>query len=134
MKKFTRLFTLGVCSFIVLFACALAFAQVPEVPPADPLSAALSLIMGWKQMSALAIGVAAVLLLANAVKQFMPVDVDGKPKYKRLVTLLLACAYGVLISLVSGVGLVPSLVLILVTKGGASELYEALKGVGWLKS
>lgn len=119
--------------FIVGLACVAAYAQVPDLPAGDGLSNLLSLILNWKTLSAVGIGTAVILVAGQLLKQYLPEDADGKPKYKRLAMLLLAVAYSVLVGVGSGAGLLPTLLLVLVTKGGAAELYEALKGVGLLK-
>jgi hypothetical protein len=125
MKKWIAL-VLG----FLLVLCTAAFADVAPIPDGDIGQVIVQLLTNWKSLSPLALGMAAVVISAQIIKAYVG---DGF-KYKRLLNLFLACLYGIGLAIQSGMGWLPALVSILVTGGGAAALYEALKGVGILKS
>jgi hypothetical protein len=122
MKKLFA-FCLLLITSLMIFAFS-ALADLPAVPDGDPLTLLLNLVMNYKTMGPLALGVAGVTVVMQVLKKFV-----GDFKYKRLVVTALSVAYAVLLSLVSGLSLLQAAVAALITGGGAVALYEAIKGL-----
>ena len=93
-----------------------------DVPDVDPLVELLKLIQTWGAAGPLVIGASVITIVVQALKKFAP-----DFQYKRLLVVFLSCVYSVILSLSGGVDIASSLVMVLVTSGGAMALYEAFK-------
>ncbi len=129
-KKFILGFALFAIALVILPLFALAADGVLPLPEADVVSLLLKLATDWKSMGALAIGAVVTLLTVQAIKAFVP----EQWKFKRLITVVVSIIYSVIAGLVlPGSNIATVLVTILVTGGGASAIYEGLKGAGIIK-
>jgi hypothetical protein len=107
-----------------------AFADEAPLPPGlqvpdQDLGASIGQLLNYKALGAIGVGMVVIVILMQLLKK-----VVGEFKYKRLVVTGLAVVYAVLLALTAGVGIGPAIVAVLFTGGGASSLYEALKGAG----
>ena len=125
MKKYTLAFLFTALVMILFPLFALALDAVPEM---DPLQAGLALFASFKTAGPLGIGMASIVFIMGILKK-----VFGDFKLKRLVVTVLACAYGVLLSVTNGLSVWSALLAVLVTGGGAIAIYEGLKGAGIIK-
>lgn len=107
----------------VVFGLVSFLAWGAEVPEGDAFQSLLALILNWNSLAPLAIGSGLIVILVQAMKQFVG---DGFI-YKRTLVVFLGVVYSVLLSMQQGLGLVESLVVALITSGGAVAIYEALK-------
>ena len=115
---------------IGLMTPVLALAEVAPVPDGDIFSLVMQLISNGKAMGTAAIGIVVTMLATQLVKNLMP-DTN---MYKRLIVLVLSCAYGIFLAVVGGATWPLAALAILINSGGAMALYEALKGAGVFKS
>lgn len=120
---------------VVMPLLALASDAFPVPVPADPAALLISIVTNWKAMGVLGIMSAATMLTSMAVNAWVP----DTWKFKRLSTLLIAILYAGITAAVAPSGsAIASVLGVLVTgliaKGGASEIYEALKGAGIIKA
>lgn len=111
---------------ILFLALALALwpliSLAAEVPEVNALQALVDLITNWKALTPLGIGSAVIVIVVQLLKQFFP-----SSNVVRLVVVVLGVAYGVLTSLLNGMGIIEALVLGIITSGGAVAIYEAVK-------
>lgn len=103
------------------FAALALFASPIDVPDGDPLVALINLLLNFKASGPLVIAATVVTIVVQGVKRFAP-----DFKYTLGVTIFGGVVYGVCQALLSGLGLVESLVFIFVTSGGATVIYEYL--------
>lgn len=99
-----------------------ALAQMPEVPTS--LKDALGL---WDQYGWLGAGMILCIGLTQLLKAW------GEFKAKRLVVLLVAIAYNVILAIANKVAWTEIVFRVFVTWGGAVSIFEALKGAGIVK-
>lgn len=124
----------ALCAALLVPLLALASEAFP-VPEGDPAQLLLSLITNWKALGVVGILSTLTMLSSMAINAWVP----ATWKWKRLTSLIVAMAYTGLAAALApeGSGLasvVGVLVTGLIAKGGASEIYEALKGAGVIKS
>lgn len=113
----------------MLTFAAFALAEIGPIPEMDPVVLVMKLASEWKVLGPIGAGILIVMLITQAVKALVPEDF----KYKRLLALILAMVYMVLVAISSGLGIGAAILGVLLTSGGAMALYEALKGVGVIK-
>ncbi len=132
MKKIGLLLTLAfsLMLFIMSFAMAQSAGAFP-VPEGDITALLLKLATSYKTLGLFGILSIAIVLSVQAVKSW----VSDEWKYKRLLTLIMSIIYSIISALViPGANVVSVIVTVFVSSGGAVALYEALKGVGIIKS
>lgn len=94
-----------------------------QVPDQD-LGTSIGQLLNYKALGAIGVGMVVIVILMQLLK-----NAFGDFKYKRVVVTGLAVVYAVLLALTAGVGVGPAIVTVLFTGGGASALYDAIKGV-----
>ncbi len=118
-----------VLAFVLPLAVLAADAAFP-IPEGDVAAILLNLATNYKTLGV--VGIASVLTLVSvqAIKAFA----KEEWKYKRLLTLCVSVIYSILSGfLVPGSNWASVVVTVFLTSGGASALYEALKGAGVIK-
>jgi hypothetical protein len=107
-------------SFGIFVVSVVAFAEsIIAVPDVNPLEAILSLLTNFKSMGPLAIASLSITIVVQSLKQFLP---DSKAK--KLAVLLLSLAYGVIAKIMLGTSWPEALVLVMLSGGGATAIYE----------
>lgn len=119
--------------FIAMPLLAIASDAFP-LPEMDPAQLLLSLATNYKALGVLGVLSGMTLLSSFAINSWVPETF----KWKRLISLGVAMVYSALAALLSPAGSAAAsvagvLIMGLLAKGGASEIYEALKGAGVIK-
>ena len=110
--------------FSILFLSICAFAQIEPIPDVDPLAKLLELILNFKTMSPLAIGMVVIVIGTQLLKKLLPAW-----PYNRLTVAILSSLYGIVFAFSQGITWSNALVMVLITGGGAIAIYEAWKGL-----
>ncbi len=106
-------------------------APVLQVPNADVAQVLLNLATNYKTLGVLGVLMLLTLLSVQVIKSFVADDW----KFKRLTVVVVSIVYSIASGLiVPGSNAASVIITVFLTGGGASALYEALKGVGVIKS
>lgn len=103
--------------------CGVAFAQ--EVPSVDPLQALADLVLNFKSMSPIGIGMALIAILTQLTKV---VPFFAGWKYTRFMVVALGQLYAIGYMVSTGSSWLNAAVMGLIASGGAVAIYEAFKG------